>query len=150
MPLTYNAMSKDMYPVVVDNPDIGQGEETLKDWGLTQKKVIQAAERTQDRAREFNPKGLAGIDGIFHRAIEAADGDGEKFRDALLYFNIPVCDLDHDSVKDEIPDDLDCGQYIGRQACMVTQIAKFCMGMKIDGSDSEWPYAWDGDGEWSD
>ena len=76
---------------VLDLPNLGQPEGILKDYDFEHEKFVAAAERTQRRTKKFNAKGLEGLGNMFTDVME---NPGANVRDDLIYFNIPVCDLE--------------------------------------------------------
>lgn len=71
-------------------PNVGQDEATLKQYGLSQKKVIQSAIRTQALANAY----LA-TDNIVGKIVDSiTKNPSEKIADYMPIFNIPFCDLD--------------------------------------------------------
>ena len=55
-------------------PQIGQDNATLERYGLIHKTVIDAAERTQGRARGFQPRGLADTYNLFDKLRDEPGG----------------------------------------------------------------------------
>ena len=109
---------------------MGIHEEALKTYNLNFEKVIDAAERTQERAGIFNPKGLDGLPDIFSRAF----GEPDNTQDLMTYFNIPVCNLETVPIEK-----FDCS-YQRPYKCFIHMVSRWCSKMEIQGSDSEWPY----------
>jgi hypothetical protein len=126
-------------------PSIGSDEETLKQYGLDHATVINAAERTQDRAQQFMPRGLGSLGELF---VDAAKQDNDKRKQYMTYFNVPVCDLNKldkwDTYVDSLPDvstrvcdEADNGLKYTR-FCVAHLLAKNCRKLSLPGG--QWPY----------
>lgn len=127
------------YNHVAGWPDVGQDEETLEKYGLNHDKVLRAAMRTQERTGTFQPRGIKGLEGLFTGLAKDPGQDAEKLIEQLIYFNVPVCDLD--LVADQYESD-DCIKRGGGDSwdarCVMDLISRNCMKLSLDGK--EWPY----------
>ena len=132
-------------------PKIGQDEDTLDKYDLNHEIIIRAAERTQSRAKEFRPRNLESVGERFNDIVDNPSGNlGQDLRDDLVYFNIPVCDLDELELEGwceytvEFQDDM--------KACVVDFVSRNCVKMRIGGA--EWPYEFEAThrhgGPWDD
>ena len=123
---------------VLTFPEIGQDEDSLKEYDLDHAKVITAAEKTQERAQSFRPRGIHGLESLFQDVIENPSDDVPQ---DLTYFNVPVCDLDslgdldfHNCVEAGVSE-------LYTKQCLGLIFAINCQKLKI--GDSEWPYRYD-------
>ena len=142
MPMMVNELSsRDRATILELWVDVGQSQETLEKFNLSQEKVILASERTQERTRQFIYKGLEDLPDMFQDVVENPGPSGD-ISDDLLFFNVPVCDLD-------TIEDLSfgkCGNDRGDKffsRCITQYVSWWCSRMKIEGSDAEWPYQLD-------
>lgn len=127
------------YNHVAGWPDVGQTEETLKKYGLNHDRVLRAAMRTQERANMFMPRGLKGLTGLFTGLAEDPGQNAKKLLEQLIYFNVPVCDLD--LVADQYESDkcIKRGGADGWKArCVMDLVSRNCMKLSLGGD--EWPY----------
>ncbi|KAF4445873.1 hypothetical protein F53441_10435 [Fusarium austroafricanum] len=125
-------------------PNIGSDEKTLEDYELNHATVINAAERTQERAQRFTPRGLDNLGELFIQAAKEPEADRSSF---LTYFNVPVCDLDKvgkfDVYEDHLSDQLFCtsaktaGQNLVK-FCVAHMLAMNCRKLSLPGG--QWPY----------
>ena len=126
-------------------PEVGQDEETLEEFDLNHKMIIQASERMQERAGEFRPRNMELLQSMFEDMIEnpADDLDDDAVLERMLVFNVPVCDLDELS-DDQIVTDIYsvCSKTVHKTmeaAKCLAHIASYsCKNLKLGGS--EWPY----------
>lgn len=127
------------YNHVAGWPDVGQSEDKLKIYGLNHDKVLRAAMRTQERANAFMSRGIKGLTGLFGGLAKDPGQDAKKILEQLIYFNVPVCDLD--LVRDQYESDK-CIKRAGaddwKARCVMDLISRNCMKLSLDGE--EWPY----------
>ncbi|KAF4983609.1 hypothetical protein FZEAL_1018 [Fusarium zealandicum] len=147
-------------------PDIGSDEESLGEYGLDHATVINAAQRTQDRAQRFAPHGLDNLGELFIQAAEQSKDERSKY---LTYFNVPgktpldptfqisrypadqatVCDLNKLDTFDLYEDfggesTIDfcktADPYLGNtlRSCVAHMLAMNCRKLTLPGG--EWPY----------
>ncbi|SCO35389.1 related to acetylxylan esterase [Fusarium fujikuroi] len=125
-------------------PDIGSDEESLKEYKLDHATVINAAERTQNRADRFIPRGIDNLGELFTEASTQPEGDRSKY---LTYFNVPVCNLNDVNNFDKYQDHLSgevqfctsektAGNLV--PFCVAHMLAINCRKLSLPGG--EWPY----------
>ncbi|ROT40792.1 hypothetical protein SODALDRAFT_105095 [Sodiomyces alkalinus F11] len=124
---------------VRDFPDIGQSEETLQRYGLSQLQVIRSAMRTQEAANSYLP-----TSNVVKKLVDdVTNSPGENIADFLPLFNIPVCDLD--KLPDLVPQYSFCrmlhldDDYSNR--CIQKIMSDNCKRLPLGGS--QWPYVYD-------
>ncbi|KAM0263654.1 hypothetical protein ACHAPA_008628 [Fusarium lateritium] len=138
-------ITKENQDAAMNWPSIGSDEETLKKYGLDHATVINAAERTQDRAQQFIPRGLDNLGELF---VDASKVDDGKRKPYMTYFNVPVCDLSKvdkwDTYVDSLPDvstsvcnEADNG-FKYTAFCVAHLLAKNCRKLSLPGG--QWPY----------
>lgn len=121
-------------------PDVGQSDETLEKYDLSQLKVIRSAMKTQEAANAYLPTSDA-----MQKILDSiTNNPSENLADFLPLFNIPVCDLD--KLSDLVPQTGFCqmlhtdNDYSNR--CIQKIISDNCRRLPLGGS--QWPYVYDG------
>lgn len=127
-------------------PDIGQPEDTLKDYGLDHRIIIKAAERIQNDMNQYMPRGVKYIQSVIESLFENPSDNYQTIFEDLLAINIPVCDLDILKDLDMGGPDAYCtnGAAVAYDAkalnrCLINAFNRNCHKLPKLG-DSEWPY----------
>jgi hypothetical protein len=146
-------------------PDIGSDEDTLRSYKLDHATVINSAERTQDRAQRFIPRGLDNLGELFMQAAKEPQDDRSNY---LTYFNVPgmtstqpfktslhladqatVCDLNKLDTLDIYKDRLtpSTGSVCKKADSKYSEVMKVCVAhilamncRKLSLPGGEWPY----------
>lgn len=135
---------------VYEIPDVGQKEDTLKDYGLDHRIIIKSAERIQNDMNQYMPRGVEYAQSVIQSLFDNPSDNYETIFEDLLAINLPVCDLD-------ILKDLDMSGPGSRRNTYCTNGAAVAYDAKvlnrclIDAfninckklpklGDSEWPY----------
>lgn len=144
--MLYDGMSSGHKKNAQSWPEIGQDEETLREYRLTHEKIIHAAELTQEAAGTFKPRAIEGLGEHFKRAVENPAGD-EFAPDDFIYFNVPVCDLDAIEGGAEMKG---CAttEYLPISSfknCFIEFLSHNCARLRYSGEPDgeEWPYQWE-------
>ncbi|KAM0085819.1 hypothetical protein ACKRZS_001908 [Fusarium odoratissimum] len=125
-------------------PDVGSDEDSLGEYNLDHATVINAAERTQNRADRFTPRGIDNLGELFTEASTQPEGDRSKY---LTYFNVPVCNLNDVDNFEKYQDHLSgevqfctSGRTAGNLVpfCVAHMLAINCRKLSLPGG--QWPY----------
>ncbi|KAH7006574.1 hypothetical protein EDB82DRAFT_493811 [Fusarium venenatum] len=128
-------------------PEIGSDEKSLGTYSLNHVTVIDAAERTQERAQRFIPRGLDNLGELFTAGAKQPEKDVQAY---MTYFNVPVCDLNKlnsfDLYKDHLTESpaadvcSKADSYFGKwmKFCVAHMLAKNCRKLSLPGGN--WPY----------
>ncbi|GKU09908.1 unnamed protein product [Fusarium langsethiae] len=128
-------------------PDIGSDQKSLEKYNLDHATVINAAERTQDRADRFIPRGLDNLGELFTAGAKQPEKDAQTY---MTYFNVPVCDLskvgnfelykDHMTESPAVDLCSKADSYFSKwmKFCVAHMLAKNCKKLSLPGG--KWPY----------
>lgn len=132
-------MSDGEFKDAIDFAPVGQDQDTLEEYGLSQEIIIKAAERMQKMTGTFRSRDASNMEPFFKSLI---DDPGKRDKSDYIYFNVPICDLDAlDNIN--FDDDSFCKKFDtsleGTRSCITLLAARECAAqMTLNGS--KWPY----------